>query len=155
MAGSCSGINNGGRCLTTAIALAYGPLRGPAVVLLLSRLQLLSEYGGTPSTPKDQVRLGWAELRNRLLIDGKPKWSRVTGIMGATICSLADLGWSPLRADIWLDVAGKTWIMAEGPLTALLDSIRASAVAKLWREAAKHRHMRGAGFSGDGIAGWG
>ena len=144
MAGYASGINQTGRCLTTAIALAYGQYEDPAITIFRKQVATYCELFQRHVVEDKLLVKAWQQIQARLWKKGKPSWGGVRGIISATILTLWDNGWKPARADIWVDPEGHSWTLTrEQDVADLLKYIRETTRMVLWRKASTHLHGKG------------
>ena len=158
---SSSGIWATGRCATTAIFIAFGPARHPAVAGLCQQVELwLQLRADDPSLRASSVRY-WSDVVNRVLRppdqasasddhisagfvhwcpqSKESKWNSVFGPMGSLICSMHDFGWSLRSSGLWTDPDGRQWIPdVSQKLQPFVQLVRDHAIKGLWRKASQH-----------------
>lgn len=124
-------------------------------------------WNSTEGSPKDRELLteAWKVTRDELQTTEKQKrWQRVTGAIGATIATLLELGWEPLRPNLWMahrwrteaepepgaslgdshgETGGERWLASLGQGAAkdagILEFAEQSAAEYQWRQCT-HRH---------------
>jgi hypothetical protein len=129
-------------CKTTSLALsgrlAADPgnrLRAEALVLWIKVIRKV------PTERLLALGKAWEAAVGKLQ-DKRTRWATVVGPLGATVATLLDLGWVPLRPGEWVDELGDTWnftcrLVALGELkTRVLEA----SAAKLWASAVNGRH---------------
>eukprot|EP00972_Heterocapsa_arctica_P056917 8400449-Heterocapsa_arctica.AAC.1 len=65
---------------------------------------------------------------------------RVTGLMGATVATLFDIGWDQVRPNYWLHPGEVTATILDDQLTKpkLAFAVRYMVSSKIWQKAARH-----------------
>lgn len=129
------GVKTGGRCCTTAIQI-LAPKLDPKVTLPLQMVTaFLVFWAGLPQDLRSQIRSAWGPILRAHSPD--PTWSRVTGPLSALVCTLREAGWVPAAPDSWIDHEGSKWNYVEGPITPLIDHLRAHLERIQWTRASQ------------------
>ena len=133
---AATGIIASGRCGTTAIALALGPSADPGISNVKDQVATWVSLWGHQSGLHDRARSAWPIVHRRIMSRGNPSWARVTGPMGATIASLASVGWKAEYPQLWEDPRGDRWVIdPTAGATGIVDLIVADATASVWKSA--------------------
>ena len=89
-----------GGCTTSLIGIVFGSDLDPGIslrrALLDTWLQLYSEN----SKQHMLIRTVWHNKTENL--SDVHRWSKVSGLLDATIATLLDIGWDPIEADTWI-----------------------------------------------------
>eukprot|EP00972_Heterocapsa_arctica_P108215 15936371-Heterocapsa_arctica.AAC.1 len=70
----------------------------------------------------------------------KTRWMRVTGIMGAIVATLLDIGWEPIRPNYWLHPGEATAIILDDQLTKpkLAFAVQYLVSSRIWQKTSRH-----------------
>jgi ribonuclease HI len=124
-------------CTTTALYFSTTPANDPGIQFPLSVLRFwLRAWSAHPHRRQEWAE-SWAWWRDRLKGSAKTRWSIVVGPTSASIATLLDFGWVPLRPNIWTDPAGCTWMFKGGSLDPVLKAVQSSIEQALWSRAAE------------------
>ena len=140
-----AGIGGSKRCLTSTIAIAFGEDKDPATEIPIRIVtNWLRMWEEATDQQKKKIRKAWARQLPKLL--HKRPWSRVVGPMGATIATLASIGWKPAAPDKWKRGEGWWVIVPGGSTLEMIAEIREDVQSELWLEASGH--WAGGGLEG-------
>lgn len=89
-----TGLQQTGRCCTTAIPVAYGPHRGPAVRVTMEAVKQWLLLWQAHLHFHLSIRTAWRACVH-LLTNHRHPWNLVRGPMAATIATLLQYGWQP------------------------------------------------------------
>ena len=145
---SCLGVNTMGKCKTTRFAIEFGLDMHPAITVPARQL---ADFAGlwksstATAQAQAQIHRAWIPIATRCAEAASP-WNVVSGVVGATMMTLADLGWNPVRPNMWLHPGEETMTMLRPGVSAahIREAIHTFVEADLWTAASRH-------FTGDGI----
>ena len=143
----CSGLRKSGGCTSTSLQLQGGEAADPEFYI---RHELLDTWLGVwGELPKLHMAISvvWGRLLEKLRV--KSRWNRTTGIMGAVISTLLDVGWEPEGPVDWRDPSGKlvsVRVSEPGALMKFRFHFLHSIQGLIWGRASKH-------FLGTGLEG--
>ena len=143
-----TGISMISACVSTRLALSIGTMKEPhhhyIQQLLGDFFQMWDDAG--PAMRVD-IRRQWEEVRKAATRNPRDKWRGVTGIIGATVCSLIEVGWTPLTPTTFRDMVGGRWEAPDdwldrrghilGKIRPLVDAVQASLEDLQWFMASK------------------
>ena len=104
-AAAATGMRQAQRCATTAIEVGYGI--DPAVEVISRQMVALFRYLRTVGVIGD-LRVAWRAAREQIVMDGKVRWHKVHGPLGAIIAQMTEYGWSMSYIDYWVAPGGKS-----------------------------------------------
>ena len=139
---AATGVQAAGRCATTAIALAVGPMNDPAIKLVLDQVTLFTDLWRYDASLRALTVRHWNALVTSTLGEvGEQEvsvWNRVGGPVSATVAALTDYGWD-VRSNVrWADPSGEQWIPDFSQDRAdFLNTVAQFALSKLWSDASK------------------
>jgi hypothetical protein len=143
------------RCLVSTIFVCFGRRRDPQQTVLQELVRLYAKL--LPSHfqhhPND-LRIAWSDAKQKLLVDDRVQWGRVTGILSNMVATLYHIGWTPRSFSEWVQPNGVVWSVPVLPDAIFSPSLLIFAMQDtlsllLWKQASSHQY--GAGLE-NGIA---
>ncbi len=134
-----------GPCATTAIRLGFTGRADPFVALRGELPQNWVQLWHSSELQEERraVERAWEKLRANLMA-AKSRWGRARGPISAVICTLMDLGWSPVAPSRWVDPDGESFDLDAFDVDQLLDfELRGSLDQAVWESAEAHHHGGG------------
>ena len=113
MFSSASGISGVDICNVTAVAISLGPNEDPFVKAAKEQIDFWIDFWINNVSLHQRIQVYWGNVWKDIK-GGADRWKKIKGPIGATIGMLAELGWDPLRADLWRDPQGVLFVL-RGP----------------------------------------
>ena len=145
MAAEAVSTKTAGQCATTLIWIMLGQEQDPAIKIVGDQIRMWFYLMNSPIYHEDPeaVSLAWWRAKTKYYTADNP-WATIKGPMGATIGTLDHCGWVGITPFKWLDGDGAEWQYVKGAdITALIDAVKESAGARVWRDAARHHNGKG------------
>ena len=140
-----SALSGKGQCTTTAIALELGELHDPVVMAPAVVIKDWAFLWGHAKSHRAVIVKEWFKAVKRL--KGPGKWLRVKGPLGATICTLRDLGFHPDQPNEWRTPDGVTWKfndkLMDLPVHYYASALMQYTIKNTWVKASEHRNGKG------------
>ena len=161
LAASTTGVSvRSQRCLTSCIAVCFGPFSDPWQLIIKEQIMMwikIMPIYFNVSHP--ELALAWSKAKQALCVGPTPlahqpvagikvRWNNVTGPLSNMIATLLSIGWNPLTFSEWISPNGDVWSI---PTQAdfqfcpyvVVRAAQASAATVLWASAAAHFNGKG------------
>ena len=133
------GCKTAGRCFVTLLALGFGMAKDPAITVRVDQFcDFAFVWNTLTHKEKGKAMLAWQKLKGTLA-EKKTRWLRVAGLMGATVASLLDIGWDPVRPNYWVHPGGKSATEVDRGLTKpqIAGAVEHYVAPMLWSRASR------------------
>ena len=131
-------------CVTTTLALHYGPLHDPGISMPLKVVTSWLALVQKDRSLWARVHATWQRVHDEVVVGDKPMWHKVRGPMGAVIATLHQAGWVARFFEVWRDPVGDRYVLEPGfPIADFAAHLAHHLGLRLWRQAADHWCGRG------------
>ena len=145
-AADMAGFQTMGRCTSTVNAIFYGD-NEPATACLQRQVKEWIHTWKFEVHAQARLRQGWQHILDKFQhMRPRGRWNTVPGPMGSFILALQQLGWKPLRPDLWEDPHCNQWKFCDEDELDFKDIMQ--AIAKdmdqpIWSNASHHYYGKG------------
>ncbi len=130
-------------CLTTTLEWIFGIGKDPFVTIGADQLgQWIDLWFACKEDRRARIRLLWSRKVHKLFLHPN-KWILAKGPASATICTLLDAGWSPVKPDAWLAPNGKWAVLSSAAFAKvqIIGQFKDDLRKQAWSKAAGHHNF--------------
>ena len=135
----CSGLRKTGGCTTSALQLQGGEESDPEFFIRHELLDTWLRVWQELPRLRMAIAVVWGKLVAKLEVPSR--WSRTTGLVGAVVSTLFDIGWKPEGPISWRDHSGELLDIDLSQPSAFIKfraTLLRSLQLRIWSRASKH-----------------